>query len=338
MRDGKNVTLGYGAYDNAPTTWVNADGYLPALVTTFHRSGARVQITNFADSVTIGGHRYVVVYSRFAVHNLTSKPVTIKPYATPGLTRLTNPAARVPAGKTVHHDYAVAADRFGNSYAFPTAAALKSAGGYAKHFAHMKAYWNHQLKQIANIKALPNKSLVNAYKAGYIYTQIIRDGTHLNTGENGYDMEFSHDVIGILANLLVQGDFSQAKTLMTRARSVVGAQSQYDDGVWKYPWLWAEYILKTGNVAFAKKNFDTDGPSGATEPSIEATAHLIAKDRTGRAASCSRPATSMPTATGRSTTTRRCSGSRRTSTSRRRSATPPRSTGPPRSTTACSRQ
>ncbi|HEX3906950.1 MAG TPA: hypothetical protein VHW92_03370, partial [Mycobacteriales bacterium] len=130
-------------------------------------------------------------------------------------------------------------------------------------------------------KALPNASLVDAYKAGYIYTQIIRDGTHLNTGENGYDAEFSHDVIGILANLLVQGDFSQAKTLMTRARSVVGAQSQYDDGVWKYPWLWAEYILKTGDVAFARANFDTDGASGATEPSIETTAHLIAKDRTG---------------------------------------------------------
>ena len=281
VRDGKNLTLGYGAYDNAPTTWRNADGYLPALVTTFHRSGARVQITNFGDAVTIGGHRYVVIYSRFSVHNPTSRAVTIKPYATPGLTPLTSPAAKVPAGRTVNHDYAVAADRFGNSYAFPSAAALKAAGGYAKHFAHMKAYWNHQLKAIANIKTLPNRSLVNAYKAGYIYTQIIRDGTHLNTGENGYDMEFSHDVIGILANLLVQGDFSQAKRLMTRAREVVGAQSQYDDGVWKYPWLWAEYILKTGDVAFAKANFDTDGPTGSSEPSIEATAHLIAKDRTG---------------------------------------------------------
>ena len=211
VRDGKKATYGYGVYDNASTTWTNADGYLPALVTTFHRAGTRIEITNFGDQVTVGGHRYVAVYSRVAVHNPTSQPVTIQPYATPGLIPLTPAPNRVPAGGTVHHDYVVAADRFGNSYAWPSDSALKAAGGFAKHFAHMKSYWNRQLKQIANVAQLPDRTLVNAYKAGYIYTQIIRDGSHLNTGENGYDSEFSHDVVGILANLLVQGDFSQAK-------------------------------------------------------------------------------------------------------------------------------
>jgi hypothetical protein len=281
VRDGKNTTYGYGVYNNAPTTWKNADGYLPALVTTFHRAGTRISITNFGDAVTVGGHRYVAVYSRLAVHNPTSKPVTITPYATPGLIPLHTASNTVPAGATVNHDYVVAADRFGHKYAWPSDAALKAAGGFAGHFAAMRSYWNTQLTEIANVSSLPDHSLVNAYKAGYIYTQIIRDKNMLNTGENGYDMQFSHDVIGILANLLVQGDDTQAKPLMIRARHVVGAQSQYDDGVWKYPWLWAEYILKTGDLAFAKANFAKDGPKGAKEPSIETTAHLIAKDRTG---------------------------------------------------------
>ena len=49
------TTYGYGVYDDSPTTWTNADGYLPALITTFHRDGARISITNFGDKVSIGG-------------------------------------------------------------------------------------------------------------------------------------------------------------------------------------------------------------------------------------------------------------------------------------------
>jgi hypothetical protein len=51
------TTYGYGIYNDTTTSWVNADGYLPALVTSFHRDGAAVSITNFGDQVTIGGHR-----------------------------------------------------------------------------------------------------------------------------------------------------------------------------------------------------------------------------------------------------------------------------------------
>ncbi len=49
----------------------NADGYLPALVTTFPRDGATISITNFGDEVTVGGHSFVIIYSRVAVSNPT---------------------------------------------------------------------------------------------------------------------------------------------------------------------------------------------------------------------------------------------------------------------------
>jgi hypothetical protein len=275
------TTYGYGVYDDSATTWANADGYLPALVTSFHRDGAAISITNFGDDVTIGGHAYVVIYSRVAVTNPTGAPISIDPRASAGLTPLNAAPDAVPAHATVNHDYAVASDRFGGSYAYPTASALAAAGGFSQHFAHMRTYWNSQLAGIAQIQALPDHGLIDAYKTGFIYTQIIRSGDELKTGANGYDKEFSHDVIGILANLFNQGYTAGAHGLLDRARYVIGTQTQYDDGVWTYPWIWALYLLKTGDLSFVKANFGTEGPAGATEPSIQDTAHLIAADRTG---------------------------------------------------------
>ena len=275
------TTYGYGIYDDSSTTWTNADGYLPALVTGFHRDGAAISITNFGDDVTIGGHAYVVIYSRVQVTNPTGQTISVDPQPSAGLVPLNSAPVAVPPHSAVDHDYAVTSDRFGGSYAWPSAGALAAAGGYDQHFAHMRAYWNSQLAGIAQIQTLPDQSLVNAYKTGFIYTQIIRSGDELKTGANGYDKEFSHDVIGILANLFTQGYTSGAHGLLDRARYVIGSQTQYDDGVWTYPWVWAIYLLKTGDLSFVKANFGTEGPTGASEPSIEDTAHLIAADRTG---------------------------------------------------------
>jgi len=175
----------------------------------------------------------------------------------------------------------VAADRFGGSYPWPASAALAAAGGFSQHFAHLRAYWDQQLAGIAQIVSLPDASLVNAYRAGFIDTQIIRSGNELRTGVNGYDAEFSHDVIGILANLFNEGYTRGAHALLDRARQVIGTQTQYADGLWTYPWPWAIYLLKTGDLSFVKANFATEGPAGKSQPSIEDTAHQIAADRTG---------------------------------------------------------
>jgi hypothetical protein len=275
------TTYGYGIYNDTKTSWTNADGYLPALVTSFGRGGARVSITNFGDEVTIGGHRYVAIYSRVQVTNPTSRAITLSPQASPGLIALNSAPEQVAPHSSVDHDYVVASDRFGGSYAWPSMQALRAAGGFSQHFAHMRAYWNGQLAKIAQITRLPDSSLVDAYRTGFIYTQIIRSGNELKTGASGYDTEFSHDVIGILANLFTQGYTTGAHGLLNRARTVIGSQTQYDDGVWTYPWVWAIYLEKTGDLKFVKANFATEGPAGKSEPSIEDTAHLIAADRTG---------------------------------------------------------
>jgi hypothetical protein len=277
----KGTAYGYGVYNDTKTTWTNADGYLPALVTSFTRNGARVSITNFGDKVTIGGHNYVAIYSRVRVDNPTARPLAISPEASPGLIPLNSAPVTVPPHQAVNHDYVVAANRFGGHYPWPSAHALATAGGFGQHFAHMRAYWNSQLARIAQLTRLPGQRLADAYRTGFIYTQIIRAGDRLKTGANGYDTEFSHDVIGILSNLFTQGYFTGARGLLLRARHVIGTQTQYDDGVWTYPWPWAIYLLKTGDKKFVKANFAKEGPGGKTDPSIEDTAHLIAADRTG---------------------------------------------------------
>jgi hypothetical protein len=278
VRDGKYTTLGYGVYDYTPTRWNDVAGYLPAQASSFTRDGTDVVITNFADKATMGGHPYVVVYSRVQVHNPTGRPVNIDPGPTPGLVPLNAVSDVVAPGATVNHDYAVAADRFGGTYAWPSDSALAAAGGFDQHFAHMAAFWNAQLSQIASL-SLPDPTLVDAYKAGFIETQIIRDGNHLNTGENGYDAEFSHDVIGILTNLFTQGYFSDAHALLLRAGTVIGTETEYADGRWTYAWPWAIYLLKTGDLSFVRASFFSGQSPSA--PSIMSTAHAVAADRTG---------------------------------------------------------
>ena len=279
--NGINTEYGFGVYNYTRTTWTNSGGYLPALVTSFTDDGATVSITNFGDQVTIGGHRYVAIYSRVAVHNPTGRPVTIDPQPTPGLVPLNSASDQVAPGATENHDYVVAEDRFGGTYAWPTASQLAAAGGYDAHFAHMKAFWDGQLAQIAQL-TLPDQQLADAWKAGFIYTQIDRSGDALDTGTNGYHQEYEHDVIGILANLFNQGYFTGAHALLDEADRVVGTNTQYSDGTWVYPWLWAVYVEKTGDTTFLASRFAKPGPLGAaSQPSIETAAHEIAAARTG---------------------------------------------------------
>jgi len=271
---------GFGIYNGQRTTWADADGYLPAQVTTFPDQGATVSITEFADRVVLGGAPYVAVYSRVRVDNPTGHTITADPAASPALVPLHAAPAAVPAHHTVHHDYVVASDRFGGSAPWPGAQELAAAGGFDRHFAHMRAFWAGQLAGIAQIN-VPDPALVDAYKSGFITTQITRSGDALDTGVNGYESEFSHDVIGILTNLFTQGYFTGAHALLTEARTAIGSQGQYVDGLWTYAVPWAVYLMKTGDRAFVAQNFATEGAQGAAQPSIEDTAHAIAAGRTG---------------------------------------------------------
>src|ERR1700722_14052969 len=225
VQDGINQAFGFGIYSGRPTTWVDAEGYLPPQITTFGYRGAMVAITEFADQVTLGGNAYVAAYSRVEVTNSTKHAVTADPEPSPGLIPLATSPTSVRPHSSVAHDYVLAVDRFGNAYPWPSAQSLPGAGGFNQHFAHMRAFWNGQLAHIAGVR-VPDARLDDAYRSGFISTQIARSGNDLNTGVIGYGSEFSHDVIGILANLFTQGDYENAQALLLEAQHVVGAQGQ----------------------------------------------------------------------------------------------------------------
>ncbi|GAA1520137.1 sugar-binding protein [Kribbella lupini] len=252
--------------------WTNAEGYLPAFVSEYAKDGLKLEVENFADLVVVGGNRFEVAYSRMTVTNTTTTATRL-PRVSSLLTPL-NAAAEptvttVGAGQTVVRDYAVAADRFGGTYEWPTTTQLRKLGGFNQHYAHMRGYWNSRLSAIANITDLPDQRLVNAYKAGYIYTLIIRDDIagkkELHVGENGYDEMFDHDTIGIVATLLTIGDFTYARDYL----ATLPAQLQYDDAKWKYSWPYALYLQRTGDKAFIRQQFET----------IKKNTHMVETDR-----------------------------------------------------------
>ncbi|MFI5736357.1 sugar-binding protein [Kribbella sp. NPDC051587] len=270
LRSRGNALITFGV-PNVPgkIKWSNAEGYLPAFVSEYAKDGLQLKVENFADLVVIGGKRFEVAYSRMTVTNTTSTEARL-PRVSSLLTPLNGTTATtIGAGKTIVRDYAIAADRFGATYDWPSAAQLQQAGAFSKHYQNMRGYWNQRLAAIAQITELPDQRLVNAYKAGFIYTLIIRDdidgAKQLHVGENGYDEMFDHDTIGIVSTLLTIGDFSYAKDYL----STLPAQLQYDDAKWKYSWPYALYLQRTGDKAFVRSRFET----------IKKNTHTVETDR-----------------------------------------------------------
>lgn len=216
----------------------------------FRKDGNDYKIENFADKVNIDGRDFEIAYSRVAVKNNSSAPLPV-PKASKMLVRLNEQPKSVEPNQTAILDFAVGADRFGGSYPYPSREKIKAAGGFDEHYQSMKAYWQSRLEPLCEIAALPDERLINAYKAGYVYTMIVKDGDELHVGENGYDRVFDHDVIGILVYLMTMGDFSRFKEYSEYILQNV----QYPDARWKYAWPFAFYLFKTGDTEYIKEKF-----------------------------------------------------------------------------------
>lgn len=259
LRDNGNKMVAFGVKDiPGKVKWYNAEGYLPCFVSEYSKDGMDYKIENFANKHTIDGNDYEIAYSRMTVTNQSEEERSL-PRVSADLIPLNEEAKNVKkigAGAVVVRDYAIGADRFGGTYAYPENDKIAAQGGYDENYASMKQYWNDRLAPLTELN-LPDEQLVNAYKAGFIYTLIIRDDVNgkkeLHVGENGYDIMFDHDTIGIVASLLTEGDFTYAKEYL----ATLPAQLQYDDAKWKYSWPYALYFSKTGDFDFIREKFET---------------------------------------------------------------------------------
>lgn len=268
IRDGRDIEVAFDIFETHKThKWFNHSGYLPCLVTEFTSPDQlHVKIMNFADKVRFGANDVVVAYSRVEITNMSPEIRTVDPGAHRALVALNKPEAKLKPRESAHFDYAIAIDRFGKKFDWPSNEDLIHAGSWDEHFLNMRSYWNDKLSEIADLQT-PDESLNEAYKAGFIYTHIVKDGDRTHVGENGYDTLWDHDATGILATLLTIGHLSEAKTLLDR----LPVSIQFDDGTWKYSWPFALYYNKTGDHTHVLKHWDK----------IEMSARKISSDRTG---------------------------------------------------------
>ena len=269
LRDRGNVLVHFGITRKQITgriDWENREDFLPCLVSRFRAGEMQVTIENFADKLTVEGHTIVAAYSRLTLRNDGDMPLV-----TPPVSAYLEPLTPVPdlvlPGETVQMDFVVGADRFGGKFPYPSGEALRKAGGFDQHYAHMRTYWLERLSALVDLE-LPEPQLVYALKAGYIYTMIVKDGDCLHVGENGYDEVFDHDIIGITASLVTMGDFRDFAQYVRHILDHV----QYPDARWKYSYPFALYLLKTDDKAYLRSVF----------PTIRENTHTIESDRTAQ--------------------------------------------------------
>jgi hypothetical protein len=277
--------------------WTQEAGYLPAMTTSFTSGTVAVAIKEFADKVTIGGHAFDLIYTRVSVTNNGTAAVTIDPGGSgPNLLRLTSTSLNTVAAHTTNNnDYVVAVDNFGNGAALPTGTTLS---GGAPNFdtadSQMAAYWNGRIGETANF-ALPNltlpstgnlanpgTALLNAYKAGTVYSLMMQVGQAQFSAADNYAWLLNHDVPGELNARLETGDFHDAQNLLLTARISQATNfnehgaNWYYDGDWKTPATWAYYLAKTNDTGFVSQFFHDDA-SGSSPwgPSLYTIMHTI---------------------------------------------------------------
>jgi alpha-galactosidase len=249
IRDGEETlaTFIVSAYpEPGKFKWYPHSGYLPCFITEFQEKKCLVKIANFADKVTIDNFDFVIAYSRVTIQNPTTDSIQISPGASAVLIPLNNRISKVvDAGETVLYDYATVIDRFGNNYKKPSSEAIIAAGGWDKHFQHMKTFWESQLAKIVSINT-PDEELNNAYRMGFIYTLITKDGSvHYNTGEFGYDIMYNHDYLGILTTLFKLGFYDNAHEQLKIVGQGVG---NYHDQFYRWSLPLSIYLQKTGDL------------------------------------------------------------------------------------------
>lgn len=258
LRDNQDYMITFGVKDiPGKIKWYNAEGYLPCFISEYSKSEMDYKVENFANKHQIDGKDFEIAYSRMTVTN-NSEQVKNLPRVTDKLIALNHEATnatQIQPGETIVREYAIGADRFNGNYAYPENDVIIARGSFDGNYNQMKEYWNERVAPLTKL-SLPDERLVNAYKAGFIYTLIVRDDIdgrkQLHVGENGYDIMFDHDTIGIVAALLTSGDFMYAKEYL----ATLPAQLQYDDAKWKYSWPYALYLSKTGDFDFINEQFD----------------------------------------------------------------------------------
>lgn len=261
----RDIDIHFGVKNISGTiSWQFDKGYLPSFRSEYVKKNVEYSLITFADKVVYGGKNYVAAYTSFSIVNNSKRKIKF-----PDVSKELVPLSAVPesigVNQRINVTYAIFVDKFGAKYDYPSDKVLKNLGSFAAHYTHMQNYWIERVKGIVNIESLPYDDLINAYKAGYIFTLIVKDGDELHVGENNYDRVFDHDTIDILSTLVELGD----TTNFEKYASHILDNVQYKDARWKYCLPYAFYLQKTGDLKLLERNFNN----------LKSNTHYIEKER-----------------------------------------------------------
>jgi hypothetical protein len=235
--------------------WINAEGWLPALVTRFEKDGCTITITNFCDQITLGGNYFVAAYSRVTIDNHSGSPKTLLPGQSPQFLIVRQDLPEVADKSTATHDFVIVIDRFGREIPWPDDESVRKYQTWDQAYDHMRSYWNGRLGRLLQIKHLPDPAIINQFKADYCHARIAMDGTILNAGEFGYDHTFSHDLISQTIHMFLMGEFDHAQEWLDGLIIENERVKNYPDATYKYSWPFALYLKLTDDEQLVRERF-----------------------------------------------------------------------------------
>ena len=216
-----------------------------------------------------------------AVENPTGHVVRADPEPSPGLLELASgPDLVAPHSESVH-DYVVAADRFGGTLPL----ARRRGPGRRRRL-------RPALRPHAGLLDRPAEPDRRDRRSRRLPGQRLSQWVHLhpdrpkrgqlNTGVNGYESEFSHDVVGILTNLFTQGYFTGRPRPPARAQQRGRVAGPIRGRCLDLPGALGRLSAEDRRSRIrTSQHFASEGPRVRAQPSIEDTAHQLAADRTG---------------------------------------------------------
>ena len=248
-----------------PDTWADADGYLPAQVPRSTR-GRRSPITEFADQSRWAGDLRRGVQPGRRPQSDRHRRVTADPEPSPGLVPLDSASGRRRAPAAAVNQTTSSRSTASATYPWPSADGAGRRRWLRSSTSRTCALLGRATRVDRRRSAFPTASSSTRTAAGSSTPRSRGAATHLEHRREQLRGEYSHDVIGILANFFTQGDFTDAQALLLEARNVIGAQGQYEDGLWTY-------CLAVGDL-----------PPEDRRPRVRRRRTSSTRDRSGRAA------------------------------------------------------
>jgi len=266
-----------------------AEGYLPSPISEWQAGPIRVRIQHFANRIlqdtatavysrvilTNGGNERVTAQLKINAGPDREIPLSDKPKSSTGDSAIYE--VNLLAGGMHQLDFVTLASGEASSQR------LSAAGSFEANYAAMARHYNNRISKLAHPVILPDRNLVDMYKALQIvlWESLVKvnDNFELRAAAGppnkfySYDRTFSHDIPNMVEQFIREGDFIPAKEIIkspTYQRLGHALEQDYLDAIPKFIIPYALYLQLSGDISYFTK---------PVKESIRSAAHRIREHR-----------------------------------------------------------